>query len=150
MATSKDFARRVEAALRAYALGYPEAYEEFPWGERALKVKRKVFVFLFADAGRLSVTVKLPESNEFALMFDYTEPTGYGLGKSGWVTARVTAGARAPLELLKDWIDESYRAVAPKALVARIAPAVQKKKPMTKAQPPRRTRGTRKAAAAGS
>lgn len=27
--------RRLEAALRDHALRYPEAYEQFPWGERA-------------------------------------------------------------------------------------------------------------------
>ena len=51
-----------------------------------------------------------------ALTLPWVEPTGYGLGKSGWVTARVTSG---PFEIdtMKGWIDQSYRAVAPKALV---------------------------------
>ncbi len=41
-------------------------------------------------------------------------------GKSGWVTVSVSPGARPPLSLLKDWIDESYRAQAPKRLLAQL------------------------------
>ena len=40
-----------EALLRDHALSYPETYEEFPWGERAIKVKGKVFVFMGAAKG---------------------------------------------------------------------------------------------------
>ena len=29
-------ASKIEALLRKHALSYPEAYEEFPWGERAI------------------------------------------------------------------------------------------------------------------
>ena len=45
-------------------------------------------------------------------------PAGYGLGKSGWVAARFTDGGHVPVDMLKAWIDESYRAQAPKKLVA--------------------------------
>ena len=62
------------------------------------------------------MTVKLPESGQMALTLPFASPTGYGMGKYGWVTAHVTA-KNAPLDLLKAWIDESYRAVAPKKLV---------------------------------
>jgi hypothetical protein len=37
---------RAEAGLRAHALTKPEATEHFPWGERAIKVKGKVFLFI--------------------------------------------------------------------------------------------------------
>lgn len=110
--------RRAEMALRAHALKYPEAYEEFPWGERALKVRRKVFVFMFGSDDGLSITVKLPSSGEEALALPFAQAAGYGLGRSGWVTAQFPASERPPVALLEDWIDESYRAVAPKALVA--------------------------------
>ena len=120
MSGKKIDSRRIESALREYALGFPESYEEFPWGERAFKVKGKVFTFMYAEPGRISMTVKLPASREFAVMFPFAEPSGYGLGKSGWVTTRLQQGVTAPLSLLKAWIDESYRAIAPKALVARL------------------------------
>jgi predicted DNA-binding protein (MmcQ/YjbR family) len=105
-------------ALRAFALGFPEAREDFPWGERVAKVKDKVFVFLGRDDEDLGVTVKLPSSGLLALGLPFCSPTGYGLGKSGWVTARFTARDKPNLDLLRQWIEESYRAVAPKNLVA--------------------------------
>ena len=49
-------------------------------------------------------------------MFDFAEPAGYGLGRSGWISCRFGAGEAADLDLLKRWIAESYRAVAPKKL----------------------------------
>jgi predicted DNA-binding protein (MmcQ/YjbR family) len=107
-----------ERRLRTYALGFPEAREDHPWGHSAFKVKKKTFLFLAVDGGELSLSVKLPESGNFALMQPYASPTEYGLGKSGWVTARFGAKQKPPLPLLERWIDESYRAIAPKKLVA--------------------------------
>lgn len=111
---------RVEAALRDFALAYPESSEEFPWGHRAIKVKGKTFVFLSLEEGELSLSAKLPLSSVAALALPFASPTHYGLGKSGWVTARFAKGDEIPLELLESWIDESYRAIAPKKLVARL------------------------------
>ncbi len=117
---------RVEKALRALALGYPETGEEFPWGERVIKVRGKVFLFMGHGHGEaqgprvLSLSVKLPATGNMALLLPFVEPTGYGLGKSGWITAQFPSAAAAPVDLIADWIDESYRAVAPKSLVAQL------------------------------
>jgi predicted DNA-binding protein (MmcQ/YjbR family) len=120
MAASKRPARKGfkagEAVLRKYALTFPEAYEEFPWGERVIKVNKKIFVFLHGDANSLRVTTKLPRSYGAALLAPFAKPTGYGLGKSGWVTATFASRDLPPYDILKSWIDESYRAVAPKRL----------------------------------
>ena len=51
------------------------------------------------------------------------EPTGYGLGRSGWVTARFGPGDDVPLDLIRRWLVESYRAVAPKKLGVLVEPA---------------------------
>ena len=117
MAKPKGALSACEKALRAHALGKPEATEHFPWGERAIKVKGKVFLFMYADAERLSLSCKLPQSSDDALGLPFVAPTEYGLGKSGWVTARLEAGP-VPVDMFKAWIDESYRAQAPKRLVA--------------------------------
>jgi predicted DNA-binding protein (MmcQ/YjbR family) len=86
-----------------------------------VKVRGKVFVFLGRpEEGGLGLSVKLPGSATLALDLPFATPTGYGLGKSGWVTARFPPRAKPPLALLKQWIDESYRAVAPKRLVAQL------------------------------
>src|SRR5262249_56520222 len=45
-------------------------------------------------------------------------PTGYGLGKAGWVSAAFEPGSSPPIDLLCAWIDESYLAVAPAKLAA--------------------------------
>lgn len=102
--------------LRAFALSYPETREDLPWGESALKVKGKTFVFMHADRAALRLSLKLPHSREFALEYPFTKPTAYGLGKSGWVTASFGAGEKPPLDILEAWIDESYRAIAPKKI----------------------------------
>jgi predicted DNA-binding protein (MmcQ/YjbR family) len=132
---------RPEAALlREFALSFPEAYEDFPWGERVAKVKGKVFVFLGVDGAELGLSVKLPQSGMLALSLPFASPTGYGLGKAGWVTARFSKSKKAPVDLLRSWIDESYRAVAPKKLVASMSAPAE----AGQVSAPRRTRAARK------
>lgn len=107
--------------LRERSFRYPGAYEDHPWGESVAKVDGKVFAFfgLPDEAGRYTgFTVKLPTSNEAALALPFVSPTGYGLGKSGWVT--VTPPDDWPLEPFADWLDESYRAVAKKRRIAEL------------------------------
>ena len=105
------------AHLRKFALAYPEAHEDKPWGESAIKVKGKTFVFLGDGKAGLGLSVKLPRSREFALEYPFTKPTAYGLGKAGWVTAKFAPKEKAPRDILQAWIDESYRTIAPKKLV---------------------------------
>jgi predicted DNA-binding protein (MmcQ/YjbR family) len=112
-----------ERAVRKYALGMPEASEDYPWGHRAFRVGKKVFLFLAWDDGVFSATAKLPQSQGIALTLPFAEPTGYGMGRSGWVTARFSGKDAVPVGLICAWIDESYRAIAPKALAARLKPA---------------------------
>ena len=110
--------KRAFEQIRSFALTYPDTREDLPWGESAIKVKGKTFVFMRVEESVFGVTVKLPNLREFALEYPFTKPTGYGLGKSGWVTATFGAEDKPPLDILKAWIDESYRAIAPKKLVA--------------------------------
>ena len=117
---------REGTALRKFALSYPEATEHMPWGHHAIKVKGKSF-FLAADAETFSLSAKLPSSGGVALKLPFASPTEYGLGRSGWVTARFPRGARVPLDVLRLWVDESYRAIAPKRLVARLGPDLPQK-----------------------
>jgi predicted DNA-binding protein (MmcQ/YjbR family) len=112
---------RAEAAVAARAMAYPEATEDNPWGHRAFKVRGKTFLFLSTESSGLGISVKLPESGVLALELPFAEPTGYGLGKSGWVSAKWSAGKDVPLSLVGEWLDESYRAIAPKKLSAAMA-----------------------------
>jgi predicted DNA-binding protein (MmcQ/YjbR family) len=115
-----DRLTRAEADLRRHALSYPESNEEFPWGHSAFKVKGKAFVFMSVHEGVLRLSLKLPLSGRVALTFPFASPTGYGLGKSGWVTAQFGAGDDVPTHMLEEWIDESFRAIAPKRVVAKL------------------------------
>ncbi|MFT7678640.1 MAG: putative DNA-binding protein (MmcQ/YjbR family) [Planctomycetota bacterium] len=112
--------RKVEENLRAYAMTFPEAWEDHPWGEIAFKVRKKIFFFLGSSGDGLSLSLKLPESSQEVLLLPFTEPTGYGLGKSGWVSAKWEAKQAPAITTIKRWIDESYRAVAPKTLVKQL------------------------------
>jgi predicted DNA-binding protein (MmcQ/YjbR family) len=102
----------------AFALSLPEAVEEHPWGEDVTKVRGKIFVFA-GSTGSRRMSVKLAESHAHALAIDGAEPTGYGLGKAGWVTVPLRAPG-VSLDVLRDWVEESYRIVAPKRLVAKL------------------------------
>jgi len=123
-------------------LGYPEAYEEMPWGHHAIKVKGKAFVFMAIDEGTFSLSTKLPSSAGAALQLPFASPTEYGLGRSGWVTARFARGVRLPLGVLELWIDESYRALAPKRLVESLeeTPPLARQRPRGTAKKPTRQR----------
>ena len=115
--------------LRAFGLAYPGAHTKSPWpGHLDLAVNDKTFAYLSLEGEPLGISCKLPRSSAIALMLPFCKPTGYGLGKSGWVTAQFGADDDAPVDMLKAWIDESYRAQAPKKLVAQLggAPAAAK------------------------
>jgi predicted DNA-binding protein (MmcQ/YjbR family) len=108
----------VRDKLLAFALAFPGASLDHPWGEEVAKVNGKIFVFLGPSTSK-RMTVKLDESHGHALAIEGAEPTGYGLGKSGWVTVPLRAPG-VTLDLLRDWIEESYRIVAPKRLVVEL------------------------------
>ncbi len=114
--------REAGEQLRAYALSLPGAVADTPWeDDRVAKVNGKVFVFLGRAAtedGALTLGIKLPESHSAALAFPFAKEMGYGLGKSGWVSLRFTPEVAAPLDMLQEWILESYRAIAPKRVAA--------------------------------
>lgn len=111
----------IGAQLRAFALSLPAASEDFPWGESVAKVNGKVFVFLGHDdaVGLPLMSVKLAESHAHAMTIEGAKPTGYGLGRSGWVNVPLL-GKGVTHDLLCDWIEESYRIIAPKRLVAEL------------------------------
>jgi len=115
--------KRLADSIIRFGLQYPGAYEDSPWDHRALKVQKKLFVIMSGEVDRktgFTLTVKLPHSGESALSFPFAEPCRYGMGKYGWVTIRISPGDQTPKELFQEWIDESYRAIAPKKLVAQL------------------------------
>lgn len=109
----------VRVELLDYALELPEAHEDHPWGETVVKVRKKIFLFLGVADGSYppSVGLKLVASHDQALAVPGSAPMGYGLGKAGWVTLQLESDL-PPTDVLLDWVEESYRLVAPKRLGA--------------------------------
>lgn len=105
-------------SLLAHALSFPDAWEDHPWGESVAKVGKKVFVF-FGTSDDFGMSVKLPSSAAEVLAEEYAEPTGYGLGKSGWVTIKLKRRGGPGLAQCRAWIEESFLAVAPKKIAKR-------------------------------
>jgi predicted DNA-binding protein (MmcQ/YjbR family) len=113
-------ARAIRRRLLDFATGFPGAYEDHPWGDDVVKVNKKIFVFLATDdMAEMGMTVKLTDSHEQALSAPGAAPSGYGLGRAGWVTVPFR-DATPPPSVLEDWIEESYRLIAPKRLVAEL------------------------------
>ncbi|MEO8897951.1 MAG: MmcQ/YjbR family DNA-binding protein [Candidatus Dormibacter sp.] len=109
--------KRVSADLLAHALTMPEAWRDTPWADDCVvKVGKKVFAFFGSPAHPPRLGIKLPRSTSFALRCGSVTPSGYGLGRSGWVTVSLDSDDIPERELLRDWIVESYCTIAPKRL----------------------------------
>ena len=113
--TSKSDA--VIKEIREYGLKLPGAHLKSPWpGHKDLAVNDKTFAYLPPEGNPFSISCKLPKTSNVALMLPWCKPAGYGLGKSGWVDAQPPAD-EIDIDMFKSWIDESYRAQAPKKLI---------------------------------
>jgi predicted DNA-binding protein (MmcQ/YjbR family) len=113
--------KTAKGPLLDYALSLPEAYEDHPWGESVAKVNKKVFAFFGVGSPAKSLSIKLGDNADIALALPCATPTGYGLGKSGWVSIDLLHKSCPPIEILREWIQESFCNVAPKKLVKALA-----------------------------
>jgi predicted DNA-binding protein (MmcQ/YjbR family) len=90
-------------------------------GEPTFRVGGKNFVFASPDAS--SITVKLsPDEAAAVIATDpHASPTGYGLGRHGWVSislaGRISAARWREVE---EWVRISYSLVAPRRLARQI------------------------------
>ena len=111
-------AETVLRELRAWGLTLPGARSKAPWPEHDdLAVNDKTFAYLPAEGRPFTLSCKLPYTGYEALQLPFAEPTAYGLGKSGWVSFSPTEDQIPDIAQLKEWVEESYRAQAPKRLV---------------------------------
>lgn len=86
-------------------------------GEPTFRVRGKNFVF--TDQAASGVSVKLPKDEAAAVVATdpLAEPTGYGLGRHGWVSVSIGEGADAARwQQVEEWVRTSYCLVAPKSL----------------------------------
>jgi predicted DNA-binding protein (MmcQ/YjbR family) len=86
-------------------------------GEPTFRVRGKNFVF--TDQAAHGISVKLPKDEAAAVVATdpRAQPTGYGLGRHGWVSIEVGEGAdRSRWQEVEEWVRTSYTLVAPKSL----------------------------------
>src|SRR3954466_14852089 len=127
--------------LKTFGLSLPGTKPKSPWpGHDDVAVNDKTFTYLSAHEDSLAFSVKLPVSGPQALRRPDASPTGYGLGKSGWVSFALRDLDAVDVDQLKRWMLESYRVQAPKRLVK----ALEEAQPWIRAgglpeAPPRRT-----------
>jgi hypothetical protein len=111
--------------LRKISLALPEAHEVIAWDEPTFRVRNKMFAMHASPnnhhgAGRPAVWCKATPSNQQLMIA--ADPERFFkppyVGVSGWIGVWLDKGA--------DWkeiagiVEDSYRLVAPKKLVARL------------------------------
>ncbi len=108
--------------VREFALSLPKAFEDFPWEVPVVKVATAskwppLFLWLgLRDADAHAVYEKLTNSYEQAVAMAGAFPTTMsGVGQWGRLTVPLPV---SDVDLLLDWVDESYRNVGPKRFVA--------------------------------
>ena len=107
--------------LEAIALALPEAtrVDIEAWdGEPTFRVRKKNFVFTNPDATGISVKLSKEEAEAVVATEPGAEPTGYGLGRHGWVS--IDLGATPDWEQVTEWVRTSYTMVAPKTLARQV------------------------------
>ena len=108
------------ARLEAMVARLPEAerVDVEAWdGHPTFRVRGKNFIFADKDATRLSVKLEKDEAEAVLATDDQSEPTGYGLGRHGWVSVHVDPKADEDRwEQVEEWVRTSFTLVAPKKL----------------------------------
>jgi predicted DNA-binding protein (MmcQ/YjbR family) len=116
-------------ALRKLCLGFPGAYEDFPFGPEhsVFKVEKKLFAISALAASPLKVSLKCEP--ELALQLRATYPDavapGYHLNKRHWNT--VMCDGTLSDEMVRDMVEDSYDlivAAMPRAVRERLGWAV--------------------------
>lgn len=90
-------------------------------GDATFRVRGKNFVFAGADASGISVKLPKEEAAAVVATDGLAEPTGYGLGRHGWVSVQI--GPRPDADRwrqVEEWVRTSYTLVAPKTLARRV------------------------------
>lgn len=103
------------AQLRAFALAFPEAREEFSFGPDHAVYKAangKMFAIASESDDGTSVSLKLtPEESEEALMLPFVRPAPY-MARNHWVLA--TMRGEAEYEMTVAWVRRSHELVTAK------------------------------------
>ena len=115
--------------LRQVCLGFPGAYEDFPFGPEnsVFKVEGKLFAISALKRSPLKVSLKCEPELAEELRGSYPDAVapGYHLNKRHWNT--VTLDGSLPDEMVRDMVEDSYDlivAAMPRAVRERLGWAV--------------------------
>jgi len=110
------------AQLREICLSYPEAVEAEAFGAPTFQVRAKNFVMLHRPEGRTALWCKAPPGAQAAYV--QSGPARYYappyLGTKGWIAAWLDPEADPDWPEIEEIIDQSYRLIAPRRLIARL------------------------------
>ena len=112
--------------LEAMAARLPEAERvdiEAWGGEPTFRVRGKNFIFCDQEAKGISVKLPKDEAQAVVATDPLAEPTGYGLGRHGWVSVQIGDADRERWKQVEEWVRTSYTLVAPKALARKVLEA---------------------------
>jgi predicted DNA-binding protein (MmcQ/YjbR family) len=103
----------------AFALPEAERVDIEQWGGHpTFRVRGKNFVFCDIDAHHLSLKLTHDEAAAVVATDPDVSPAGYGLGRHGWIALTVAPNAAEDRwRQITEWVQTSYRLVAPKSLV---------------------------------
>ena len=121
--------------FRALALAFPETEELSHFGKPDFRVRGKIFAGLSADehVGTLKLSPEVQTSLVGPSEEDPFFPCSGAWGQKGWTHVRLAHVDRA---VLRELLEEAYRLVAPKGLVAGLeAPTTPPKAVQPKARP---------------
>ena len=106
--------------IETIALALPEAQLVLieAWGdEPTFRVNGKNFIFAAQDGRGLSVKLPKEEAEAVVATDERCTPTGYGLGRHGWVSISLEDDVEdVDWTEIAEWIESSYLLVAPKRL----------------------------------
>ena len=108
--------------VRALCLALPEAREKITWDTPTFRVREKMFSLCGSEDARITLWLKAPPGAQESLVaYDarrYFVPPY--VWRAGWVG--VYLDGRVPWAQVSALIEQSYRLVAPKRLVAKLPP----------------------------
>ena len=86
-------------------------------GEPTFRVNNKTFIFASPDASGISVKLPKEEAAAVVATDPKADPTGYGLGRHGWISVTIPrAASETRWREIEEWIRTSYTLLAPKKL----------------------------------
>ena len=92
------------------------------WGDHpTFRVRGKSFVFCDANAAHLTVKLSREEAAAVVATDPRVEPAGYGLGRSGWISATLGEDVDPrSWDEIEEWVRTSYTLLAPKSLARQV------------------------------